>query len=259
MTGHVAILSTVDKDPLCVSEFLESLDTLDEPGNGVRWLFSLPSDAPKALANLLEGFCATHKGAEVVLGAGRDDLLAGALAGGAGSVFVAEPTLVLPPRLLAHLVSLDVDIVAEVFWTRWQEGGSYFPNVWACDQYSFCDVAELSRPPETQAGAAAGFLSRLHDPGTVRVGGLSACTLISRQAIEAGARFNRLPNVSMWDEERHFCIRAVALGFTLWADTHYPPLHLYRRADLAMVDHFRARWAGSARTGSECEPVGAAR
>ena len=33
-------------------------------------------------------------------------------------------------------------------------------------------------------------------------------------------------------EDRHFCIRAAALGFTLYVDTHYPAYHIYRESDL---------------------------
>jgi len=77
---------------------------------------------------------------------------------------------------------------------------------------------------------AFAWLERLRRPGLYPVGGLGACTLISRRAIEAGVRYQRIPNLTYWGEDRHFCIRAQALGFDLWADTHCPPRHLYRRS-----------------------------
>jgi hypothetical protein len=60
---------------------------------------------------------------------------------------------------------------------------------------------------------------------------LGACTLISVPALKAGLNFLPINNVSFWGEDRWFCIRAEALGFPLYIDTHYPAKHLYRESD----------------------------
>jgi hypothetical protein len=86
----------------------------------------------------------------------------------------------------------------------------------------------------------------LHKPGVYRVGGLGACTLISRRALDAGVTYEPLYNVSWWGEDRHFCLRAVALDFELWADTHCPPFHVYREADLAGVEKWLAECLSAA-------------
>ncbi|MNZ71669.1 Glycosyl transferase family 2 [compost metagenome] len=70
------------------------------------------------------------------------------------------------------------------------------------------------------------------------MGGLGACTLISQHAIKAGVSYNQIRNISYWGEDRHFCIRAAALGIPLFVDTHYPALHLYRDSDLSKVEDF---------------------
>lgn len=75
-------------------------------------------------------------------------------------------------------------------------------------------------------------------PGIYEVGGLGACTLISQHAIKAGVSYNQIRNISYWGEDRHFCIRAAALGIPLFVDTHYPALHLYRDSDLSKVEDF---------------------
>ena len=64
------------------------------------------------------------------------------------------------------------------------------------------------------------------------------------RSVKAGCRFALLPNLSLWGEDRHFCVRAASLGFSLYADTHRPPLHLYRPTDLARVESWRGTWAG---------------
>ena len=76
------------------------------------------------------------------------------------------------------------------------------------------------------------FLNQLKRPGIYEVGGLGACTLISRKAIKLGVSFSQIPNLSFWGEDRHFCIRAAALGLKLYVNTRYPAYHIYRESDL---------------------------
>lgn len=265
MTDRITVTSVVDKDALCVSEFLRSLELLDVHDVELSCLFSLPLGASPLLRRMLDGFSADHPSAGLVAGASRDDLVNMAVEAGASHVFVLEPTLLLPPPLLQHLMSLDKNIVAEVFWTQWHETLPPLPNVWISDEYAFCDTRVVGSSPELQSATATEFLSMLHQPGTIRVGGMTACTLISREVLLGGVSFKHIPNLSLWDEERHFCIRAAALGFELWADTHYPPLHLYRPTDIGRVDHFWSRWHTTAPIASEptglagnCSQLGAA-
>jgi hypothetical protein len=140
-------------------------------------------------------------------------------------VLLVDSSLVLPPPLASHLVSLGLDIVSEVFWSAWQEGAAPLPSVWVSDQYNFF-APELARASANEQSAAAHeFVTRLRDPGTYPVGGLGGCTLISRAALDAG------------------------VSFALWADTHFAPLHLYRETDLGSALHFWSKWApGEAET-----------
>ncbi|WP_328130652.1 hypothetical protein [Peribacillus frigoritolerans] len=72
------------------------------------------------------------------------------------------------------------------------------------------------------------FIRQMRTPGVHKVGGLGACTLISQKALKAGVNFNRIENLSFWGEDRHFCIRAAALGISMYVDTHLPAYHIYR-------------------------------
>ncbi|MCY9515398.1 hypothetical protein [Paenibacillus apiarius] len=62
--------------------------------------------------------------------------------------------------------------------------------------------------------------------------------MISRQAVRAGVSFAEIRNVSFWGEDRHFCIRAAALGFPLFVDTRRPAYHIYRASDLQGADAY---------------------
>ena len=80
------------------------------------------------------------------------------------------------------------EIVSQVFWTRWQEDAVEQPQVWIRDFYTQFD----QKPGEqlTQAEERArtyAFFAMLRVPGLYEVGGLGACTMIRRSALEQRA------------------------------------------------------------------------
>lgn len=148
------------------------------------------------------------------------------------ALFLVDSDLILHSRTLCRLVETEKDIVSEIFWTRWQPDGALLPQVWVSDEYNLFHREEgevLSA--EERAHRELQFIHQLHIPGLYEVGGLGACTLIRRRALEVGIHFGKIPNVSFWGEDRHFCIRAAAYGFPLFVDTHYPAMHMYREGD----------------------------
>ncbi|WNS41950.1 glycosyltransferase [Paenibacillus sp. MMS20-IR301] len=154
-------------------------------------------------------------------------------------LFLIDSDLILHPDTLLHLLATDKDIISEVFWTQWQPGAIMQPQVWVHDEYNQWEVLpgeQLSREEINHRFHA--FLQKLQQPGVYEVGGLGACTLISSRAIASGVSYDRVRNISYWGEDRHFCIRAAALGIPLFVDTHYPALHLYRDSDLQKVAEF---------------------
>lgn len=141
-------------------------------------------------------------------------------------IFFVDSDLILHPTTLQVLLSRGKDICAEIFWTRWENGGGELaPNCWDYDFYSFAD------------GAA-----RYQKSGCVETGGTGACILISRRVIEAGVNYNPIKNLPMtqW-EDRAFCIRAVCAGFDLFIDTTRPARHLYREAEYQRYMEKKAR------------------
>ena len=157
-------------------------------------------------------------------------------------LFLVDSDLVLHPQTLEHLVSLKKDIVSEIFWTRWQPDFPELPQVWVSDQYNLFNCLRGENLTENQVlQRVLQFLNQLKMPGIYKVGGLGACTLISMRAIQAGVNFKEIYNISFMGEDRHFCIRAAALGFELFVDTHYPAFHIYRLSDLDGLLEFKMR------------------
>jgi hypothetical protein len=155
-------------------------------------------------------------------------------------LFFVDSDLILHPKTIEHLVSLQLDIVSEVFWTKWTPDQIELPQVWLYDHYGL--VPKGRTEPIDQATANerfSSFMAMLRRPGVYAVGGLGACTLISKNALERGVSFSEIYNISFWGEDRAFCIRAAALGIPLHADTKYPPLHLYRESDLEKLEEFK--------------------
>lgn len=142
----------------------------------------------------------------------------------AHALFLLDADLILHPQTLEHLYALDVPIVSEVFWTQFTADAVFLPNVW--DVHSYTHHA-----PES--------ITKLREPGLYRVGGLGACTLVRRAPLGKGVSFARIENLDFWGEDRHFCVRAVCLGFPLYADTTYPPFHVYRESLLPAAQEWK--------------------
>lgn len=158
-------------------------------------------------------------------------------------LFLVDSDLYLHPLTLRHLVSLVKDIVSEVYWTRWSPELVPLPQVWLSDQYTLYQAArdECSLSEEERTQRISHFISMLSRPGTYKVGGLGACTLISRAALSRGVSFREIYNLSFTGEDRHFCVRAAALGLELYADTHFPPFHFYRESDLTDLENYKRK------------------
>ncbi|NLI91929.1 MAG: glycosyltransferase [Peptococcaceae bacterium] len=157
-------------------------------------------------------------------------------------LFLVDSDLVLHPKTIEALIEANKDIISEVFWTKWQPDSSELPQVWLYDQYNLIRQTrgEVLGPEETDL-RYLGFLNQLREPGVYEVGGLGACTLITQEALAKGVNFNEIYNITFWGEDRHFCIRAAALGFNLYVDTHYPAYHIYRLSDLPGAIEYLSR------------------
>lgn len=250
----VLVASPVRQKPAILKEFLWSLEHLETTGLAVEYAFIDDNDEESPL---LRRFAAGRDAVRIFPGEARgayhcdetthhwrEDLIWKVAAyknrfiqmahnEGFDFLFLVDSDLVLHPKTLVHLASLGKDIVSEVYWTTWQPGIIPLPQVWLADDYRLYHIKqgeELSR--EDIQGRISDLLRMLRRPGTYKVGGLGACTLISRKAISLGVSFSRIYNLGLAGEDRHFCVRAAVLGLELYADTHYPPYHIYRESEL---------------------------
>ncbi|WP_304340564.1 glycosyltransferase family 2 protein [Metaclostridioides mangenotii] len=150
-------------------------------------------------------------------------------------LFFIDSDLIVNPRTLNQLVGDNKDIISNVFWTKWEPNTIEMPQVWLMDSYDMHDDSI----PTDHAQQTMEFINKMRIPGVYKVGGLGACTLISKKALLAGVSFSKIYNLSFWGEDRHFCIRAASLGLELYVDTHLPAYHIYRYADLDGVENYK--------------------
>ncbi|WP_256984724.1 MULTISPECIES: glycosyltransferase [Paenibacillus] len=270
----ILIASPVRQTAAVLREFLQSLESLERTTVTTDYLF-VNDNEEEAASNMLREFVLQHEGilidadvneADDNQGKGiynkdegghywRDEqiwrvaglknrILAYARDHQYDAVFLIDSDLVLHPRTLEQLVSSGKEIVSNIFWTRWQPGTREMPQVWLQDEYAL--FRKRGKPvtgaeAEDESTQTDTFLRQLRTPGCYEVGGLGACTLIRRNVLEAGVSYDQIPNVSFWGEDRHFCIRAQALGFRLYVDTHFPAYHIYRLSELQGVAAFNRR------------------
>ncbi|SKC84203.1 glycosyltransferase family 2 protein [Maledivibacter halophilus] len=157
-------------------------------------------------------------------------------------LFLIDSDIVLHPKTLNHLISTKKDIISEIFWTKWRQDSSLLPQVWLYDQYSMIEKGREEKLSQRETSHRLNnFIEKLKEPGIYEVGGLGACTLISKKALNKGVNYDEIYNISFWGEDRHFSIRAAVLGFKLYVDTTYPAYHIYRKSDLDGVRDYKEK------------------
>jgi GT2 family glycosyltransferase len=159
----------------------------------------------------------------------KNEIIKFAIDEGFDYLFLIDSDLLINAGLIKHLAAQDKDIICEVFWTAWQPDTIELPNAWYYDKY---EMAHPSLEKEERARLTYEFITQLKEPGIYEVGGLGACTLISKNALVTGVNFSPISNITVWGEDRWFCIRAAVHGIPLFLDTHYPAKHLYRESEV---------------------------
>jgi hypothetical protein len=167
VTQRLVVASVVRHSGAVLDQFLTGLERLETQGPKPSFVFiddTVDVPAARVLAEFAQrrpgvvvisakdALVATLFSGESVQGdstvwrvaAMKDALLAQALTLGASHVLLIDSSLILPPPLACHLLSLGLDVISEVFWSEWQEGEPALPNVWLSDQYNFF-VPELAR------------------------------------------------------------------------------------------------------------------
>lgn len=154
-------------------------------------------------------------------------------------IFLIDSDIVLHPRTIEQLLVGNKDILCNIFWTSWTPNTIEKPQVWISDHYTQhrTKPGEVLTPGQVLLREME-FFAELRKPGIYEVGGLGACTLISKHAMQKGVSFKKISNLSLWGEDRHFCVRAAAIGLGLFVDTHYPAYHIYRESSLSGVEPF---------------------
>ncbi|MBM7854294.1 glycosyltransferase involved in cell wall biosynthesis [Desulfohalotomaculum tongense] len=255
--------SAVRQKPGILSEFLQSLLELDTAGITVDFMFVNDNELekseellknfnpPRSRVHIIEGdktdtyTCdeKKHQWKETLIwkvADYKDRIISYAREKNYDFLFLIDSDLVLHPRTLVHLISTGRDIISEIFWTKWNPELPPLPQVWVTDQYNLYHKHRNQQLTQEEINSRInGYLNCLKIPGVYEVGGLGACTLISKKALQAGVSYKEIKNLSFWGEDRHFCIRASALGFKLYVDTHYPAYHIYRESELEGVAGYK--------------------
>lgn len=261
--------SPVYQKPKILEAFLKSLHSLNHNGSTPDYIF-VDDNADEESRRLLAGF--QREGSATIILPGmentgyvcdeeshhwndnlmlkvanfKNQIIQYAIDNAYDSLFFVDSDLVLHPDLLIHLEQQNQEVVSEIFWTRWHDGLPMEPNVWLFDEYDLVpkqlgEEWNQMLGEEENARRRAGFIEQLKRPGLYEVGGLGACTLISRSALLKSVNFSPIRNLTIHGEDRFFCIRAAVLNIGLFVDTCFPAYHIYREPDLAGAADYMAR------------------
>ncbi|MFL0491534.1 MULTISPECIES: glycosyltransferase family A protein [Bacillus] len=265
MKKRIIIGSPIHQSPFILDEFLFSLTKLNTENFVVHYIF-FDDNEDQASKNLLDQFYRNNTDVTILrdqnlppesyykdenthywpvnqvwkVAEMKDKIIDYAKENQYDYLFLVDSDLVLHPNTLQQLIESKKDIISNIFWTKWVANGIEMPQVWMTDVYTFYkNEGKTTLTPEEEIAKNEEFLNMLRQPGIYKVGGLGACTLISQKAIQTGVCFKEIPNVSFWGEDRHFCIRAMAIGLELYVDTHYPAYHIYRQSDLSGLKNYK--------------------
>lgn len=260
MKTRVLIASIINQKSAVLQYFLYSLAALRKEKQIVDFLL-IDDEVELGSTELLRTFQLEHEHvslmkSKVILGSKQDQRLAVdgdeyPIEGLAGlkewiirytykhrydALLLVDANLMLCPDTLERLIDADKEIISCIYWISQGESGRELPQV------QMPDVARVRRESNgnrTEQGSISkeeqAFLDQMRIPGVYEVGRTGGCTLIRRQAIEQGASFRRLYNLSYPEEERHFSIRATVLGFPLFVDTHCPAFHMDPEQDKGLT------------------------
>lgn len=131
-------------------------------------------------------------------------------------IFYVDSDLVLHEKTLTSLLEANKDMIANIFWTKWDNKTQEMPNCWHFDHYQILKSD----------------LDKWRRAGYYQVGMTGACTLIKRDTfIIPTINWHKIYNMSysVW-EDRAFCSRVAVNNKEIWIDSHYPATHLYTQA-----------------------------
>ncbi|NMM61282.1 glycosyltransferase [Clostridium sp. P21] len=155
-------------------------------------------------------------------------------------LFLIDSDLVLHPETLERLISTGKDIISEIFWTIWNINDIGKPQVWVSRNYNLYYESQSENLSEKEKKSRInGFIKAMRIPGVYEVGGLGACTLISKKALNSGVCYKKVEGIAYRGEDRHFCARALRLGLKLYVETSIPAYHIYRETELAGVEEYK--------------------
>lgn len=152
----------------------------------------------------------------------KQKLLDYTLANNYDCFFLVDSDLLLEPTTLTNLLHCNAPIVNAVFWTAWQNGGDWMPQVWLKHPYEMQGLGMKDHE----------FIGALQQRKLLRVAGGGACTLIHRDVIAAGCgywpRLEGLPMDGMWQgEDRTFALKAERRHFRQYACAFSDIYHAY--------------------------------
>lgn len=260
--SKILIGSPIRQNPRVLEEFLSGLNEADKDNNEICYFF-VDDNSDTNSSDLLKKFADDNdviikKGIELFnseyfyenhnwntevlqkITVYKNTIIKYCIEKGFDYLLLIDSDIVIDKRMIPQLVSDNVDIVSNVFWSQWQENGPltsqcfWIPEIYKqdkdfCVPYTFQELHKI-RMDKNES---------LKEPGLHTVDGLGACTLISRHALESGVSFQAIHNVKIPGEDRPFCIRAGVLGFKLYMDTHYPAYHINRIEYLDRVNEFK--------------------
>lgn len=264
--NKILIGSPVKQKPAILKEFLKGLDEADKASCEITYFF-VDDNTEASSSEMLSDFAKDHnvilkKGTELFtvptednnnyndhswktvnlekVTVYKDTIIDYCVSEKYDYLFLVDSDIVIDKRTIPQLLSDNVDIVSNIFYSQWQKNGMLTPQCfWIPDVYTRFKAFNVPITYPEAHEIRLDMYEKLKTPGVYKVDGLGACTLIKREPLEKGVSFKEIYNLAIPGEDRPFCIRATVLGYELFMDSTYPSYHIHREQYLDRVDEFK--------------------
>lgn len=246
---NILVASTINHPPYIVKNFLESLKNLNcEQGSLSYYLIDdnyleessnlitkfkeecenvTVINSKKKSEYIIDEFC--HRHTEEIINTivcFKNNILDYAFKNQFDYVFIIDSDIIATPDTICNLIKTKKDIIFNIFYTKWTPNLDYLPQVWEENKLKTENFSSIQCPE---------FLYKLSKPGIYKCEGLPSCVLISNNALSNKIKFEKINDVSIWEDLRCFCMLNTN-GYDSYVYTKHPLFHIYRQSEL---DNFK--------------------
>jgi len=231
--------SVINQKSNVVKEFLISLKELKRENLTIDYLF-IDYGLDGQTTNLLNQLTAKSRSMTVLkkshnLAEEKNKLVSWAREREYDYLFMTNADLILDPKTLTHLISLNKDIVSEIYWTTIYGSRSKLPLRWLDEYVTDSQV-------EVESKDMINYVNKLASHGLFPSNVIGDSTLFSKKALQQNITFlEKTIVIPLINQEMQITQIGKHLGIEGFVDTCFSAFHVSSEADKNQISQYKAK------------------